>query len=430
VATILVVASAVVPCVFTTRLDDVFTLPKLVALWGATVLALAVLCVGAVLRGRAVLAIAPARAVDVALLAFLGWNVVAFVTSTDHHQSLFGERYQYQGLLTFALYAAAFLLARVAFRRRSRILPWLFVGVAVGGVLVAAYALVQKVGLDPIWHGFLPAGRVFSSLGQSNSLAAYLALTIPVTAFLCWRSTGRLRVAAFVAFAAELVALVFTYSRGGYLAVLVMLPVAAIVGARDVRRNLRRVLGVAGVAVVLVALLWVAVRPVGAQLDRSWNRLVSSTDTGELSVRTHLDLWNVALDITRAHPLVGTGLETYPDQFPTYIHTLPYFRAVNLSQYRIESPHDVPLAIASGAGLPALAAYLALLGAVATVLVRAARSDPSPERRWWFAALVTALAAHVVTDSFMTADLLTTWLFWMLMGAGVAVAVRSRPVRS
>jgi membrane-bound metal-dependent hydrolase YbcI (DUF457 family) len=83
--------------------------------------------------------------------------------------------------------------------------------------------------------------------------------------------------------------------------------------------------------------------------------------------------------------------------------------------------------VAAGAGIPALVAYLTLLGAIAVVLVRAARRDPDPRRRWWFAALATALAAHLVTDAFMTADLLTTWLFWVLMGAGVAAALRSAP---
>jgi O-antigen ligase len=420
----------VVPCIFTTRLDDVFTLPKLVALWGLTIAALVGLSIGALARGRAVLRIEPARAIDVALLAFLVWNLVAFAASTDRHQSLFGERYQYQGLLTIGLYAAGFALARLAFRPTARQSSWLFAATATGGALVAAYALVQELGLDPIWHGYLPAGRVFSSIGQSNSLAAYLVLVVPPTAYCCRRGAGVWRVLALAATAGELGALAFTYSRGGYLAVLVMLPIAAIVGARDLRANARRI--GAGVAVLLlvVGLLAVVAAPVRDQLDRSWGRLVSSTDTGEASVRTHLDLWHVALDITRDHPLTGTGQETYPDQFATYIHTIPYFRAVALSQYRIESPHDVYLAVASGAGVPALVAYLALLGAIATVLVRAARADPRAERRWWFAALVAAFAAHVVTDAFMTADLMTTWLFWVLMGAGVAAAVRSGRARS
>jgi O-antigen ligase len=424
---VLLVGAAAVPCVFTTRLDDVFTLPKLVALWALTVVALVALCAGATARGRAVLAAPTAWVLDVAFVAFLAWNVVAFVASTDRHQSLFGERYQYQGLLTIGLYGAAFLLARLAFASPGRRDMLLFAAVATGGGFVAGYAIVQELGLDPIWHGYLPAGRVFSSLGQSNALAAYLVLVLPVTAYLCRRTAGRARALAIAVVGAEIVALAFTYSRGGYLAALAMVPVAAIVGARDVRANARRIaLGVGG-AIAVVALLATTVAPVREQLDRSWGRLVSTTDTGEASVRTHLDLWDAALAMTADHPVTGTGQETYPDQFPTYIHRFPYLRAMALSEFRIESPHDVYLAVAAGAGIPALVAYLTLLGAIAVVLVRAARRDPDPRRRWWFAALATALAAHLVTDAFMTADLLTTWLFWVLMGAGVAAALRSAP---
>jgi hypothetical protein len=36
--------------------------------------------------------------------------------------------------------------------------------------------------------------------------------------------------------------------------------------------------------------------------------------------------------------------------------------------------------------------------------------------------LAAAIAGHVVTDAFMMIDLAGTWLFWALMGTGVAVA--------
>jgi O-antigen ligase len=425
---VLLAALAFVPCVFTTRLADTFTLPKLVALWGAVVLALGILSIGAAFGGRAVVRFARSRTVDVALVAFLGWNVVAFAFSTDLHQSLFGERFQYQGLLTLLLYAAGFLLARVAFTG-ERDLSHACAAVACGGAAVAAYAIAQEVGFDPIWHGYLPAGRVFSSIGQSNSLAAFFVFAIPLTASFCWRASLRVRLVAVGVTIAMTAGVLFTYSRGGYLAMLVMIPTVLLVGARDIRANSRRLARGGAAVLAVAAVLVLLVAPVRAQAERSWNRLVSSGDVGEASVRTHLDFWNIAVDITRDHPLVGTGQDTYPDIFPRYIHTLPYFRAVALSQYRIESPHNVYFAIAAGAGLPALAAYLALLVAVGAVLVRSARGARRPERRVLFGALVTALVAHLVTDSFMTADLVTTWMFWTLMGAGVAAALRPEPAR-
>ena len=36
--------------------------------------------------------------------------------------------------------------------------------------------------------------------------------------------------------------------------------------------------------------------------------------------------------------------------------------------------------------------------------------------------MLAAVAGHLVTDAFMTADVTGTWLFWVLMGAGLGVA--------
>jgi hypothetical protein len=42
-------------------------------------------------------------------------------------------------------------------------------------------------------------------------------------------------------------------------------------------------------------------------------------------------------------------------------------------------------------------------------------------------AVLAALAGHLVTDSFMTAEVTGTWLFWLLLGAtlGVLPAIES-----
>ena len=177
---VLLACCVVVPCVFTTRLEAVFVVPKLAVLWaalaaGLVLIALRVLVTAALPRGPGWI-----WYVDVPVAAFLVLNVAAWAFSTDRVQSLYGERLSYQGLLTLLLYVGFFAFARltIADDRGLRLLTW---AVAGGATLVAGYALVQKAGLDPIWEGFLPGGRVFSSIGQANALAAYLVLAIPVT---------------------------------------------------------------------------------------------------------------------------------------------------------------------------------------------------------------------------------------------------------
>jgi len=48
----------------------------------------------------------------------------------------------------------------------------------------------------------------------------------------------------------------------------------------------------------------------------------------------------------------------------------------------------------------------------------------SPNERWLLAGLMAALAGHIVTDLFMTAEVTGSWIFWVLLG--VLCATRER----
>ena len=89
------------------------------------------------------------------------------------------------------------------------------------------YAVVQKSGHDPVWDGFLPGARAFSSIGQANALAAYLVLALPLTASLVFGASKAVRVAAAVMTATISVAFVFTQSRGGYIGLVAVVAVLA-----------------------------------------------------------------------------------------------------------------------------------------------------------------------------------------------------------
>ena len=411
------------PCVFVTRVDAVFVAPKLAALWAELALALAV-AAAALLGGGAhdgaAFRLHPA---DVAVALLVVLTAAAWAASEDPRQSLYGERLQYQGLLTLLLYAGLYAVARLCVVD-ARGLRRLAVALAGGGALVAAYALVQRAGLDPVWDGYLPEGRVFSSIGQPNALAAYLVMVIPVAASLLVVPRPAVRAAVCAALAAMVLALMFTLSRAGYLAFLVTLPVLAAAAPRRPGRSTRGIALRAGallcVAVAAVALL----APARDAMARSWDRATSSTDVGgDASLRFHLDAWNVAARIAADHPLLGTGPETFPDVFPGYAHrVLPTERAAALDAYRVESPHNVYLAIASGSGIPALLAYLAAVAAALVTIAGAARRAGTRAARALLVAVLAACAGHLVTDAFMTADITGTALFWILVGAGLGVA--------
>ena len=188
---------------------------------------------------------------------------------------------------------------------------------------------------------------------------------------------------------------------------------------------MRRASRSASAALLCVGVAAVAlVQPVRAAMAESWRRVASGTGSGaDASPRFHLDAWHVAVRIAADHPVLGTGQETFPDVFPRYSHAvLPPDRAAALDVYRVESPHNVYLAIAAGAGFPALLAYLGVVAAFVVAVARAARRASDRWLSCAFVAILAAVAGHLVTDAFMTADVTGTWLFWVLMGAGLGVA--------
>src|SRR5207249_4823874 len=96
----LLAGCVVVPSVFTTSLDAVFVVPKLAALWALLALSIAVTAGGMAYTGMFPRPGRRIAAVDVAVAAFVVLNVAAWSRSPDRRQSLYGERLQYQGLLT------------------------------------------------------------------------------------------------------------------------------------------------------------------------------------------------------------------------------------------------------------------------------------------------------------------------------------------
>ena len=425
-AAIVLASCLMVPLLFTIALQDSFALPKVTALRVIVVVSLLLLAVRLAVGGiRKTLLIGP---LDIAVLVFVLLNVAAFAFSIDPRQSLSGEYLQYQGLLSILLYVGFFYVARTSLTDERRV-TLLFASIAAGGTVVAAYALVQKAGFDPIWS-YTPEGRVFSTIGQPNALAAYLVLAIPVSAALLPRTQSLVRGVILLTIGMMVAALAFTLSRGGYAGFVVAGSIMVIPLIRNLRLSPRSVLygliPCLAAAVVVVSL----VPPDGATATEIWSRAGSGTDLEDSSVQMHLDMWAVGTHIALDNPVLGTGQETYPELFPRYRDAvLEPSRASAFMPFRPESPHNVYLAIAAGAGFPALAAYVAVLAGFFYLAVRALKATRSEWRRIALVALLAAVAGHLVTDAFMTAEVTSSRLFWILIGAGLGLAGASQRER-
>ena len=417
-AWLLIAATATLPVAFVPDIDDGYALPKALVLRGAGIAISLAFASNLVVGGRFTLRLD--RWIDGAVAAFLALTLLSTMASVDTTQSVLGEPYQYQGAVTVSLYVGAFYLARVVLGTPERFRSLLLVHVAVGA-LVASYAIAQTLGVDPFWSG-PPEDRAISSVGQANDLAAYLDLVI-VAAVASWpRSGTRVRAATALALAVSSIALGLTLSRGGFLALSVAVVVILVFAARTPRSMsapLRRSACVIGLAIV-------ATFVISAPTIRSVTERIASTgDLTEGSVRMHLESWRIGLAVAADRPLLGSGPETFPLVFADYLDgALPPDRAAHLRRFRLESPHNEWIGIASESGIPALITYIAFLSGLAVRLGRRARPGVAEGGIVAVAALA-ALAVHVVTNAFKTPDTTTSTLFWVIVGSGLAA---SRPV--
>lgn len=418
IPTVLVACVVAALVMFWPATDDVFELPKLAVVVVAT-LALAPELALLTLR-RHDAGWGPTTWTGTALLVYVLLVAAATLRSPDPIHSLTGEPYQFQGMIAAVCYAVAFLAARHSLTTYGRLRTFASALVLAGGI-AASYGLLQQAGLDPVWDE-LDKGRIFSTLGQANALAAALVLVLPLGLGL-WLTAGMPgRVFASTTTLAAGAALALTMSRGGYLGALIALGAfAALVRWRPALT--RRRLGYALASLAAMSVIASALPPVGDAAAKVVERVQLIADPAEGSAASHLDLWAVGVRIALDHPLLGVGPEIYPDEFAAYRDAvLPPARAVEMARFRPESPHSVPLAIADGAGLPALGAYLALVVMAVTAGLRRLREAASPERTI-LAALLAAGAGHVVTDLFMTGEVAVSWVFWVLLGALAASRV-------
>jgi O-antigen ligase len=424
-------AVLLVPLAFAPWREEVFAPVKLQVL--QVILGLGLLLVGAglVFGGSWPVRLRPAP--DLAALAFGGLNLLAYAHSRAGSTSWRGVFPEYQGLLTVLSYLAAYGLARFGFAAPQaagpRRLDALF-GVLAGVTgLVGGYATLQRLGLDPLW-GF--ASRPFGTIGQPNSLAAMLLVGLPAAIACCARYRGVLRVAAALAVLVGTVGLLTSLSRGGWLAAVVAGGVGlALHRPRGYRAPLIAVLALAAVLTAGLAALPAGRHAVDTGVGRAVTRLAAVAKTGDGSTAKHLALARIGVLITLDHPWLGIGQDTFPQLAQHYAdERLPRHDADLLRPRLSESPHNALLSISAGAGLPALLAFLIILGATARRLLAARRSG---SRR--AVPVLVIMVGYLVSNLFITPEVSSTVSMWIVLGAACSAfepgtARQRRPDRS
>ena len=247
---------------------------------------------------------------------------------------------------------------------------WLLV---LSSLMVSGFGVLQAVIDRPDWifpkvifdsypipMGFSPDRRIQSFFGHFNETAAYLLMILPIALHFALGKVKSIsksqQVIAAIALALGTCVLVLTGSRNAW--------GLAILGAVALAMYYRQWQLVAGFGIISLLITWGVFGQkfgLGGEAVRSLlpegfvNRLASTVDPSlgaYASTADRLNVWQFALSLISQHPIQGWGLRN----FPLVAQSMGY------DLRGLPHEHNLFLAIAVGAGIPALLGFIGIIG--------------------------------------------------------------------
>jgi len=297
-----------------------------------------------------------------------------------------------------------FLVTAEALNTKSRVknmLYVLFISSAVVGIDGIFQFFTRKDFLRGRPVFFLD--RIWASFGTPNAFGCYLATLLPFAMaypFIKVQSK-KLRFLSALLTILLFVCLILTISRGSWFAFIssvifmsLWLPYLGVI-----------VLG-------LGALIAFALSYNGMFLRERLSNFFFFTDLSSLD--RHM-MWGAALNMIKAHPLVGLGLGTFMFNFKNYVEDKSHY---------IAYAHNCYLQIAAEIGIIGLIAFLSILGAYFYTGIKVLNKSPRTLNWYILLASLASILGYcvqmVVDTTFYSLDLGT--LFWLILGVGCSVA--------
>ncbi len=417
---------------FTSVTSELFEFNKMWLTFILTILILAAWATKMIIQKRIIIQKTP---LDVPILLFLLSQIISTIFSLDSHTSLWGYYSRFNGgllsIMSYIFLYYAFvsnfpiganakgvtrardlagaqslvsdnehqrggerqdLAVLDAFKMVKRAL---YLSLA-SGVIVALWGLPSHFGFDPtclIFRGnfdvscwtadFQPKIRIFSTLGQPNWMAAYLAILIPITLTLAIKKS-KWFLAVFALFFLDLL---YTKSQSGFLGLvggLLIFAALYFLIEKWTKTSLKLLLPSAIIFLIIVffvgtpieRLNFLTFSNIQSRLSSSIKQVQKPTPpTGGPSLENNITgsqeiraiVWKGALDIWKHNPIFGTGVETFAFAYYQYRPT-----AHNLTSewnFLYNKAHNEYLNYLATTGIFGLGTYLGIVGFFLTIVI-------------------------------------------------------------
>lgn len=301
---------------------------------------------------------APALARDRPLLAWAAVLLVALslassIWATSSSGAISSGIRLAQGVLfVFIVYAAV---------RTVRQLFWVITAFVAGAALTAVVGLAGGASSEELGP-YAETYRLAGGIGDANEFAALLVPSLVFAAFaLAVARTALARLAFFSAFGLVTIALLLTESRGGLVALAVTAVAVAVYAGPLRARALAAVCCAGAVGVCYYAF----VAP-----PESLTRITHFSAGGGTG---RSDLWTIALEMWRDHPLLGIGAGNFQTVEPRYAVGAANLTRVDLVIDTPKVAHNTYLHVLTELGVVGLTLFLCAIWAALAAAVRAVR---------------------------------------------------------
>ncbi|MBN1595690.1 tetratricopeptide repeat protein [candidate division FCPU426 bacterium] len=419
-----------IPLFFIILTRDQFELPKLTLLRILTVLMLGVWGIRILAAGRFDFRRTP---LDVPIAVWCILQILTTFISVSPYVSYRGEYENFRGLLTVLNYPVLYYIAVHFIRSRIQIQRLFFV-ILLTGLITTVYGIAQFFGLDFIaWNPTsIAPGRYFSSLGNPNFLASYLAMVMPIIVIFFIETASRFRrIILFVCFIVMYTALLGTWSRGGFLGLLAALGVLAVFGLLRAYRAIKckaeaQQLGVSAMAgrflrqhkswAYLIGIMMAILISISATYGK--NHMFRMADTivhlkSAVGV-SRFHIWGPALGMIRDYPLLGTGLDTFKTVFPRY--ATPDFAVIDGANVSSRTAHNEILQVLSTQGIIGMIIVVWLTVVILRTWWAAYRSSQDRwQDRLFLVGLLAGWTAYSVQNLFSFGVVSIDTFYWLIL---------------
>lgn len=348
------------------------------------------------------------RLIGILGILVAGIFLISTIFSLHPMISLWGSYERMQGLYNLWHYLGFAFLILVVLRDRQDV-HRVIMNLLLGSALASIYGVIQVLNLDPLgWSENVM--RIFSTFGQPNFFGHYLSTLIPLTVYaIIYLSRNiYLRLSYSILLCLQMICLLFTYSRGAWLAIIVILFLFTIFLLW--RQGKKKIIGglVLCIVALIIALNFGSVRQaiiasVPTKIQWPVERLLSIIGVDSaFTNKIRLEYWQAGIEAIKRAPLprqlFGYGPDVQASVFISYYK--PYWAYYEQMNSFPDRAHNFIIDIILQFGLVGLSLLSILIGYIIYTLYILVKNEKSGREYWLGLSLLCSLAIYTINNLF------------------------------